>query len=75
MSPILKVGNLTKIFIWRFGYVCGLQYEEGDLKCGLQGARSSTIMRLLTQRCQTVLSEYIQYITFHKPIFTLPLPF
>jgi hypothetical protein len=53
MISLLKVKQLIKIFIRWFWDICGLRYEEGNLKCGLREAGSSImIMHLLTQCCQ-----------------------
>jgi hypothetical protein len=69
-------GHTIMIFTWQFWDVCGIWYEESHLKCGLQEAGSSvTIMSLLTHCCQVDnSSQNIQFLPFHNPLLTWPLP-
>jgi hypothetical protein len=68
MTLLLKVGQLIEIFMWRFWDVCGMQYEESNLKCGLREAGSSiTIMHLPIHHCQLDNSwQNIQSLPFHN---------
>jgi hypothetical protein len=72
INSLLKVRQLVNISIWRFRDVCGMRYEESDLKCGLREAGSSiTIMLLLAQGCKLHNSlQNIQFLPVHNPPYS-----